>query len=464
MLSIPIVSSFDGSGVDKAKKEFAQLDGAAAKTKFAFKKAFLPAAAAVTALGAALFDATKGAIEDAAAQEILTKTLKNNTAATDAQIAANEDWISTQGKLLGVTDDDLRPAIAKLARQTGSLEKAQEGASLAMDIAAATGKPLSAVTDALAKGYAGNTTALAKLDPKLRDLVKNGLDAEGSMSVLADTFGGSAATKAGTAEGQFQRLSVSLAETKETIGAALLPIIEKVLPFLTRMGDWASENTTTFLIIAGVIGGIAAAVVIVNAAMAVFTAVITAAYIAQAIFNAVMAANPIVLIVIGIALLIAALVIAYKKFEGFRNVVDSVFKFIGKVVSGSLDVIKGYFTGVLGFYKGIFNGIASLWNNTFGKLSFKVPGWVPGLGGKGFDVPNIPMLAQGGIVTSPTLAMIGEGAGPEAVIPLSRMNEFGMGGGGNVTIHVNGGDPQAVVDALRTYMFRNGSVPIRVSG
>jgi hypothetical protein len=44
------------------------------------------------------------------------------------------------------------------------------------------------------------------------------------------------------------------------------------------------------------------------------------------------------------------------------------------------------------------------------------------------------------------------------------MNEFGMGGGGNVTIHVNGGDPQAVVDALRTYMFRNGSVPIRVSG
>jgi hypothetical protein len=177
-----------------------------------------------------------------------------------------------------------------------------------------------------------------------------------------------------------------------------------------------------------------------------------------------MAANPIVLIVIGIALLIAALVIAYKKFEGFRNVVDSVFKFIGKVVSGSLDVIKGYFTGVLGFYKGIFNGIASLWNNTFGKLSFKVPGWVPGLGGKGFDVPNIPMLAQGGIVTSPTLAMIGEGAGPEAVIPLSRMGEFGMGGGGNVTIHVNGGDPQAVVDALRTYMFRNGSVPIRVSG
>jgi hypothetical protein len=459
-----IFSEFNSSGVEKAKKEFAQLDGAAAKSKFAFKKALIPATAAVAGLGAALFDATKGAMEDAAAQEILTKSLKNNTAATDAQIAANEDWISTQGKLLGVTDDDLRPALAKLARQTGSLEKAQQGASLAMDIAAATGKPLSVVTDALAKGYAGNTTALAKLDPKLRDLVKGGLDAEGAMSVLADTFGGSATTKANTAEGQFQRLSVSLAETKETIGAALLPIIEKVLPFLTRMGDWASENTTTFLVIAGAIGGIAAAVVLVNGAMAVFTAVMTVATVAQTLFNAAMALNPVTLIVIGIGLLIAALVIAYKKFEGFRNVVDTVFRFVGNAVKLWVDGVKIYFGVVYTIFKTLFNSIASLWNNTIGKLSFKFPSFVPGFGGKGFDVPNIPLLAQGGIVTSPTLAMIGEGAGPEAVIPLSRMNEFGMGGGGNVTIHVNGGDPQAVVDALRTYMFRNGSVPIRVSG
>jgi hypothetical protein len=331
-----------------------------------------------------------------------------------------------------------------------------------MDIAAATGKPLATVTDALAKAYGGNTRALAKLDPKLRDLVKEGLDAEGAMSVLADTFGGAATTKANTAEGQFQRLAVSLDETKETIGTALLPIVEKVLPFLTRMGDWASENTTTFLVIAGVIGGIAAAVVLVNGAMAVFTAVMTVATVAQTLFNAAMALNPVTLIVIGIGLLIAALVIAYKKFEGFRNVVDTVFRFITGAVSGSLDLIKGYFSIVLGFYKTIFNGIAKLWNNSVGKLSFKFPSFVPGFGGKGFDVPNIPMLAAGGIVTGPTLAMIGE-AGPEAVVPLSRAGEFGMGGGGNVTIHVNGGDPQAVVDALRKYYRQNGPLPVGVS-
>jgi len=72
---------------------------------------------------------------------------------------------------------------------------------------------------------------------------------------------------------------------------------------------------------------------------------------------------------------------------------------------------------------------------------------------------GIPALADGGIVTGPTLALIGE-AGPEAVVPLDRMG--GMGGG-DVNIYVQGADPNAVVDALRTYMFRNGSVPIRVS-
>jgi hypothetical protein len=83
--------------------------------------------------------------------------------------------------------------------------------------------------------------------------------------------------------------------------------------------------------------------------------------------------------------------------------------------------------------------------------------------GDGFTSFNVPMMADGGIVkASPggTLALIGEGGQDEAVIPLDRMGSMG---GNNVTIHVNGGDPQAVVDALRRYMQTNGSVPIRVS-
>jgi phosphotransferase system HPr-like phosphotransfer protein len=71
-------------------------------------------------------------------------------------------------------------------------------------------------------------------------------------------------------------------------------------------------------------------------------------------------------------------------------------------------------------------------------------------------------MADGGVVTRATTITAGE-AGPEAIIPLDRMTDFGMGGGTTVNINVNGGDPNAVVQALRTYMRQNGSVPIRTN-
>lgn len=74
-------------------------------------------------------------------------------------------------------------------------------------------------------------------------------------------------------------------------------------------------------------------------------------------------------------------------------------------------------------FKAAFNAIASLWNATMGKLNFNVPGWVPGIGGKGFTLPKIPLLAKGGVTTGPTAAMIGE-AGTEAVLPLSELNKY----------------------------------------
>jgi len=461
-ITIPIISEFDGAGIQRAVAEFKQLEGAGKKAQFAIKKAAVPAGLALAGLAVALGDATKGAIEDDAAQQLLAATIKKNTGATEAQIKANEDWISTQGKLLGVTDDDLRPSLARLVTQTHDVAKAQELAALAMDISAATGKPLASVTEALAKAAGGSTTALGKLSPELKDMMKNGLDAEGAMSVLTDTFGGAAQTAADTAQGQFKRLGVALAETKESIGAALLPAIEKLLPFLTAMGSWAQDNTGLFVAIAGAIAAIAGAVVIAGAAMKVYEAYTIIATGAQAAFNAVMALNPITLIVIAIGLLIAGLIIAYKKFEGFRNIVDSVGKFIKTGFLVYFEIIKTEAEILYNVFKAVFNGIATVWNNTIGKLSFKVPSWVPGLGGKGFDVPNIPMLANGGIVTSPQLALIGE-KGPEAVIPLTGPNAGGGMGGNTVNINVNGGDPNAVVQALRTYMRQNGSIPIRTS-
>ena len=432
---IPIVTQLNNKGIKDAEKGFKDLKTSGEKAQFALKKAAVPAGLAVAALAAGLFDATKGAMEDAAAQTELARQLRVSTGATDAQIKANEDWISVQGRLLGYTDDQLRPALAGLSRATGSVTEAQKLAAIAMDISTAKGIPLESVTKTLEKAYGGNLTALAKLAPEYRQMIKDGAGFEEVMALMATTTGGAASDAANTAAGQFKRLGVALSETKESIGAALLPAIEAVLPFLTQFGTWASEHPGIILAIGAAVATIAVAIVAVNAAMAL---------------------NPFSLIAIAVVGLGALLVVAYKKFEPFKTVVDTVF---GAMKFWINEVTIPAIKGMLTVFKTIFNAIAALWNGTVGKLSFSIPSWVPGIGGKGFSMPDIPMLADGGIATRATLAIIGE-SGPEAVVPLSK---GGMGMGGNVTINVNGGDPQQVVNALRRYMQLNGSVPIKVA-
>jgi hypothetical protein len=256
-IKINVITDFVGDGITKARKEFAQLEGAGAKAGFAIRKAAVPAAAAIGALGAAMFDATKGAIADEAAQVELARSLRQTTGATDALIASNEEWITTQGQLLGITDDELRPVLSKLARATGDVTRAQKLATQAMDIATATGKPLSAVTDALTRALGGNMTALGRLAPEFREMVKEGASFDDIMSEIAGTMGGAASEAANTAQGQFKRLGVALSETKESIGAALLPAIQAVLPLLQTMATWAQNNPQAFMIIAGALGAIA---------------------------------------------------------------------------------------------------------------------------------------------------------------------------------------------------------------
>ena len=267
MLSIPIVTEYNGKGISKAIKEFKQLETTGQKAQFALKKAAVPAAAAFTAIAAGLFDATKAAMEDQAAQASLARQIRRSTKATDAEIAANEDWIKTQGELLGQTDDELRPVLASLVRVTKDVTKAQKAASLAMDISAAKNISLETASKALERAMGGNLNAISKIAPELKGMIKSGASAEQVFAALNKKFGGEASAAADTTAGKFKRMKVALDETKESVGEAFLPVVESLVPKLQSFSKWASDNPKTFKDLALAIGSITAAMVLLNVAL-----------------------------------------------------------------------------------------------------------------------------------------------------------------------------------------------------
>ena len=441
-INIPIISSLDSKGFDKAIAEFKSLDGTAAKTGFALKKAMVPAIAVLGGLATGLGLATAAAVEDQKAQDLLAQQLRTSAMATDDVIASNEEFISGMSRAFAVADDELRPAMANLVRSTGSVEAAQDLMNTALDISAATGKDLETVTLALGKAVNGSTKSLTMLDPSLRGVI----DSESSMAEITDalavSFGGAATVAAESFDGRMKSMKIALDETKESIGAALLPVLQKLLEILAPLAKWAQENTKLFLIITGVIGGFAAAIIVANIAIKAFAIATQVASAAQAVFNFVMSANPIGIVIIAVAAFVAALVILEKKFgivsKGFELFSDGFYRFIINPIKQAINFIADLIRAI-----------------------GKIPG-VKGIGNflGGIDIPG---FADGGIVTRPTLAMVGE-KGPEAIVPLGR-----GGGVGGVTVNVTGGLStsaeigQAVVNAIRAYNRSAGPAQIQVA-
>ena len=134
----------------------------------------------------------------------------------------------------GIADDALRPAFQRLATATGNLTKAQDGLELALDISAATGKSVEAVSNALGKAYEGNTSALTRLGIGLSAAEVKSLGLDGTMKELAKTFGGAASVQANTLEGQINRLKILFQETTESVGQGLLPAVKTFFDYVTN--------------------------------------------------------------------------------------------------------------------------------------------------------------------------------------------------------------------------------------
>ena len=243
-----------------------------------------------------------------------------------------------------------------------------------------------------------------------------------------------------------------------------------------------------------------------NAASAVASAVATAATTtatqiaaaAQWVWNIAMMANPIGLVIAAVVILIGVIVLIATKTTWFSDLWNWIWSKIGdpvkatwewiKAVSTNMwnDLVKGItwvgnifssiwryikdtavnnFNTILGIpgkiastfssvanaiispFRNAFNGIARAWNNSVGRFSFTIPDWVPGLGGKGWSIPNIPTLATGGDVMRTGVALIHKG---EKIVPASATGLTGNGGGVLVQIDFTG-----MPDEFRRWIKKN---------
>ena len=241
-INIPIISSLNSAGFDKAKKEFQSLQGFGAKSGFLLKNAMVPAAGAVTALAGGLALAAKAAIADEQSTKLLETQLRATLGPNQALADSMANFVDQTQLATGVADDELRPALAGLVRFTGDATKAQELLNLSVDASIATGKDLSAVSTAIGKAYDGNFTALKKLGVPLDENIIKTKDFKAAQEALTAQFGGAAAANANTYAGRLAILKIRFDEMVESIGYRVLPILGKLLDEVDKLVNIMDER------------------------------------------------------------------------------------------------------------------------------------------------------------------------------------------------------------------------------
>jgi hypothetical protein len=567
-INLPIISEWNPKGIDKAIADFKKLETKGEKAAFAIKKATVPAGLALASMGGFLVNAAKGAEEARIADQKLASVLDTmgfedatkrvsayaesleKTVAVDADvIKATQTKLATFSNLAGTVDE----AGGAFDRATlAALDMAAAGFGSAEGNAVQLGKALQDPIKGIAALAKSGVTFTEQEKDKIEALVESGNLLEAQNIILKAVEGQVGGTAAASAS-SFDKMKFALAGVSDTFGEMLLPVIDKLAPKLAKFSAWAQKNKTLLAAVAGVIAGLATAIIGVNVAMKVWTAVTKAYTAVQKVFNLVMGMNPIFLIAIAIAAIVAILIVLQQKFDIFGIAVeaigkafeavwnaikfvfdwavenwplllaiitgpfglavlavvtfkDSIIGFLGNLIGwiGTafktvLDLIlwpfKKAWEGIV-FFKdmvmSVFNGLKDLAGSIFDKVggAFKgvINAVITGLeGGLNFaikglniildgidkaagpwvnfgEIPKVKLnrLAEGGIVTSPQIAMIGEGGEPEAIIPLSKAASMGFGGGGGPTINitVTSADPNAVVAALQRYVRMSGPVPV----
>lgn len=182
--------------------------------------------------------AAQAAMQDERSMVALAKAMENVGLA--AQNAGVEAFVEDLMLARGVADDQLRPALQQILTVTGDVAESQKALSLALDISAGTGRDLQSVSQALARAYAGQTTALQRLGTGIDIATLKSKDMDRITAALNDRFQGQSAAAAETYQGKINRLNVAVGEATESIGYSLLNALDKVSRLFGGAGGFQS--------------------------------------------------------------------------------------------------------------------------------------------------------------------------------------------------------------------------------
>jgi hypothetical protein len=228
VLNVEILGEFKKltAATQGANKQLTGLQASTAKISSSIGRAFAGIGAGLTfaLITRELKESAQAAVADAKSQGLLANALRNTTKASAAQISSVEKSINKMSIQAAIADDQLRPAFANLARATGDVEKSTQLMSLALDIAAGTGKNVDTVVKALSRavGPDGTTGALERLVPAIKG-------ASDPLAELEKLFEGSA--EAAAKLDPYQRFNVAIGEVQESVGRSLQPALD-------ALADW----------------------------------------------------------------------------------------------------------------------------------------------------------------------------------------------------------------------------------
>jgi hypothetical protein len=518
-ININILSNFNGSGFDKLGKELKRLDTPMEKLA-ATSRALAPAAAiGLTALGAMGISAVRAAEEaqqannrlDAIAKsmnlfgsstETVTDRLKAFAEENEQILAIDADIIkSTQAKLLTFKELAATADVAggSMDRATlAAIDLAAAGFGSAETNAAQLGKALQDPIKGLTALTRSGVTFTETEREKIKAMVESGnvLGAQNAiLSAIEQQVGGTAEA---TATGS-QKMALAFKAVEDSVGNALLPLFEKLVPLVIGFMEWVGKNSTLVTVLAAAFTALSVAILAVNFALN---------------------ANPIVKVITLIAALATGVILLIDWLVKLYGGWDKLFKDLGNWLGDIGKLFKTIWDGVANVFKSVIDKVTGWWNayittltdgikrfgDFFGKvwdslgnlardalngvIGF-VEGWINRIigginslinvinialsagGAIGIDVqiPNIgnirlPRLAEGGIVMprpGGVLAQIAEAGQPEAVIPLNRMGDFGGGATYNVTVNAGMGADgnkigQAIVNEILKFERSSGQV------